>query len=45
MDLALVIPTDAWKAAPVIVLEPGSKAKFRMAIDLRAFKAAMVEES
>jgi len=45
MDFAVVMPTASWQAAPLIVPKPGSKAKYRMAIDLRPVNAATIKES
>ena len=45
MDFAQDMPTAAWQAAPLLVPKKGSKAKFRMAVDLRPVNAATVKES
>ena len=45
MDFVMIMPTATWQAAPLIVPKPGSKAKFRMAIDLRPVNSATVKES
>ena len=38
-------PEAEWQAAPILVPKPGSKAKLRMAIDLRPVNAATVKQS
>lgn len=45
MDFALVMPTASWQAAPLILPKPGSKYKYRLAIDLRPVNASTVKES
>lgn len=45
MDFAFIMPTASWQAAPLIVVKPGSRSKYRMAIDLRPVNAATVKES
>ena len=39
------MPTAEWQAAPLLVPKPGSKAKLRMAVDLRPVNAVTVKES
>ena len=39
------MPTAKWQAAPLLVPKPGSKAKLRMAVDLRPVNAAAIKES
>ena len=45
MEFAFVMPTASWQAAPLIVPKPGSRSKYRMAIDLRPVNAATIKES
>lgn len=45
MGFAMLMPIAAWQAAPLILPKQGSKAKSRMAIDLRPVNAATVKES
>lgn len=44
MDFFFKMPTADWQAAPLLVPKPGSRAKMRMAIDLRPVNAATVKE-
>lgn len=45
MGFCVDMPTAEWQAAPLLVPKIGSKAKFRMAIDLRPVNAATVKVS
>ncbi len=45
MDFVIDMPTAAWQAAPLLVPKKGSKAKFRLAVDLRPVNSATVRES
>lgn len=45
MKFLILNPEAAWQAAPVLVPKARSKAKFRMAIDLRPVNAATVKQS
>ena len=39
------MPTAEWQAAPLLVPKPGSKAGYRMTVDLRPVNAATIKES
>ena len=45
LDFFVDMPTAEWQAAPLLVPKLGSKAKFRMAVDLRPVNAATIKES
>lgn len=46
MDFVQDMPNADWQPAPLLVLYPktGSRAKFRMAVDLRPVNAATIKE-
>ena len=39
------MPTAEWQSAPLMIPKPGSKAKLRMAVDLRPVNSATIKES
>ena len=45
MNFVMDMPTATWQAAPLLVPKPGSRAKYRMAVDLRPVNAATVKEA
>ena len=45
IDFFVEMPTAEWQAAPLLVPKRDSKAKFRMAVDLRPINAATIKES
>lgn len=45
LDFCMEMPTATWQAAPLLVAKPKSKAKYRLAIDLRPVNAATIKES
>ena len=47
IDMGFVVmnPRASWQAAPLMVPKPGSKAKFRLAIDLRPVNSATIKEA
>ena len=45
LDMCVELPNADWQAAPLCVAKPGSRSKFRLAIDLRPVNSATVKES
>lgn len=45
MDFFMDMPTAEWQSAPLMIPKPGSKAKLRMAVDLRPVSSATIKES
>jgi len=45
MGFAEDMPTAEWQAAPLILPKPGSRAGFRLTVDLRPVNAATIKES
>ena len=47
LEMGFVVnnPNASWQAAPLMVPKPGSRAKYRLAIDLRPVNAATIKEA
>ena len=45
MDFFEEMPTAEWQDAPLILPKPGSRAGYRMTVDLRPVNAATIKES